>query len=156
MPAHTTANERFDQRAAGSPLARDDDRERERRGGDAGDREQADPEQRGERVVQRAVRDEAVAARVPEVVPEREAALVEQRALVHVRRQVRAGRAEPGQQCRKGRRDGSGECRLEGDRVGRADDCCAHVVSRAAEEIEPRLDPIAVAASASAGAGHAE
>ena len=144
MPAQTTAKERFDQRAAGPHCARDDHRERERSRGDAGDGQQADAEQRGERVVERAVGDEAVAARVPEVVPEREAAIVEQGALVHVRREVGAGWAEPRQEAREGRCDHSSEGCLAGDRVGRADDCCAHVGWCGwGRRTEPRLDPIA-------------
>ena len=96
--AQTTANVRLDQRAVGPipgparPRGECGDR-------DGDNREHTDPEQRSERVVEQAVRDEAVAARVPEVVPELEAVVQEQCALVRVRREVAAGRAEPRERC---------------------------------------------------------
>ena len=71
-PAQTTANERFAQREAGPHSRAEIDAERERRSPDAGDGEQLDPDERRERVVQKAVGDEAVAPRVPEVVPDPE------------------------------------------------------------------------------------
>src|SRR5581483_3123243 len=78
-----------------APFPPQDDGEGQGGERDGRDREQLDPEERGERVVDERVGDEAVAARVPEVVPEREAVLEEHGALVRVRREVRAGRAEP-------------------------------------------------------------
>ena len=54
----------------------------------------------GERVVEDAVVDEGVAPGVPEVVPEREAVQEEEPALVLVRREVAAARAEPDEQRR--------------------------------------------------------
>ena len=99
-----------------APLAADDDGKRERRGRDRRHREQANPEERSERVVEDAVGDEAVAPRVPEVVPEREAVLEEDGALVGMGGEVAAGRSEPGEdgcerRCRAGR-----EGRLPGER----------------------------------------
>ena len=55
----------------------------------------------GERVVEDAVVDEAVAARVPEVVPEHEAVLEEQRPLVGVRGEIGSRRAEPDEERRE-------------------------------------------------------
>ena len=75
-----------------APLPADDDRERERRSGDRRDRERLDPEEPGERVVENAVRDEAVAASVPEVVPELEAVVEENSPLVDVGSQIVARR----------------------------------------------------------------
>ena len=63
------------------------------------------PITRGERVVEEAVGDERVAAAVPEVVPEGEAVLEEERPLVGVRREVDARRAEPNDEGRQGRGD---------------------------------------------------
>src|SRR5207249_4961258 len=105
--------------------------------------EQPDPQQGGERVVERAVGDEAVAARVPEVVPEREAAFVEERALVDVGGEVGARRAEPCERCcqRRGNRGGKG--RLAGDRVARANDCGAHAGGQERGRATARPDPIA-------------
>src|SRR6185312_14905616 len=77
------------------PLARDDDREGERRGRDGRNGEQLDAEQRRKRVVEDAVGDEAVAARVPEVVPEGEAVVQEQCPLVRMLSEVGTGGAEP-------------------------------------------------------------
>ena len=71
---------------ARAPLAPDDHGEGERRRRDRRDGEQPDAESGRERVVEQAVGDEAVAARVPEVVPEGEAVVQEQR---------RAGRRAP-------------------------------------------------------------
>ncbi len=82
---------------SGAPLAGGDDPERERGRGDARDGEQLDPEQGRERVVEEAVGDEAVAPGVPEVVPDPEPVILEQGALVQVRREVAARRAEPGE-----------------------------------------------------------
>ena len=65
-----------------------------------------DAEERGQRVVEQAVRDERVAARVPEVVPEREAVLEQERALVRVRCPVDARRAEPDAEARQASRRG--------------------------------------------------
>ena len=97
----------------GTPFAPEHDGERERRQRDRRDCEQADAEERRERVVDEAVGDEAVAARVPEVVPEREAVLEEERALVRVCGEVRAGRPEP-RECGGHRCGGCcGEQRLE-------------------------------------------
>ncbi len=79
------------------PFPTDDDGERERRGRNRGDGERLDPEQRGQRVVDDAVRDEAVTPAVPEVVPELVAVVQEDGALVDVGGQVITGRAEPGE-----------------------------------------------------------
>ena len=57
--------------------------------------QELDADRSGQWVVQDAVVHEAVAARVPEVVPEHEAVLDEQCALVHVSRQVGSGRTKP-------------------------------------------------------------
>ena len=86
------------------PLLPDDERERERRGADRRDRQHLDPEQARERVVEEAVGDERVAARVPEVVPDGEAVLEQERALVGVCGEVDAGRAEPQRSWRGARR----------------------------------------------------
>ena len=77
------------------PLLPHDERERERGRADRRDREHLDPDQRCERVVEEAVGDERVAAAVPEVVPEREAVLEQEGALVGVRGRdrPRVGRA---------------------------------------------------------------
>jgi hypothetical protein len=91
-----------------APLPEHDDAEGERRRRDRREREHADPEHRGERVVQDAVGDERVAARVPEVVPDRETVLEQERALVGVRRPVDPGRGRPQQE--------GGECRGESRR----------------------------------------
>jgi hypothetical protein len=74
-------------------------RERRDRNGNRQHRQERDPDRRGERVVEQAVGDEAVAACVPEVVPEQEAVLQIERALVDVRREVVAGRPEPDEQA---------------------------------------------------------
>src|SRR5207244_11887716 len=58
-----------------APGALRDGGERGRRPGHAEDGQQLDPDQRGERVVDEAVADEAITARVPVVRPEREAVL---------------------------------------------------------------------------------
>ena len=100
IPAQTTAKLRLDQRVVGPHSRQSDDGERERGERDRRDRQQPDPEDRRERVVEQAVRDEAVAARVPEVVPEHEAVLEEERALVGVRGEVGPGRPEPREQRR--------------------------------------------------------
>ena len=102
-----------------APLAPEHDRERERGERDRRHREQPDPEQRGERVVEEAVGDEAVAARVPEVVPEHEAVLEEQRPLVRVGCEVGPRGAEPGQDGCDARRGGGREHRLAQERVAR-------------------------------------
>ena len=77
-----------------SPLACRDEGERSCGDGDRDEREQLDSEERRERVVEDAVRDERVAAAVPEVVPERPAVVREQRELVLVRGEVASGRQE--------------------------------------------------------------
>ena len=89
----------------GAPFACRDDAERECRRRDADDREQLDPDQRRERVVEQAVGDEAVAPGVPEVVPDPEALILEDLALVEVRGEIAAGRPVPGESRGKGRRD---------------------------------------------------
>ena len=96
----------------GTPLARGDHRERERGRGDAEHRQQLDPEERRGRVVEEAVRDEAVAALVPEVVPELEAVVAEEPALVDVRGQVASRRAEGNQQRRNECGESEGKKRL--------------------------------------------
>ena len=68
-----------------APLATNHDRKGERGSGDRRDCEQPDAEQCRERIVEQAVRDEAVPTRVPEVVPEIETMPEEDRALVHMR-----------------------------------------------------------------------
>ena len=80
------------------PLVPHDSRERDHcdRHGENG--EQLDADRRGQGVVQDAVVHEAVAAPVPEVVPEHEAVLDEQRALVDVRGEIGSRRAEPDEQ----------------------------------------------------------
>ena len=78
-----------------SPLVADEHREGGDRDRDDEHREQLDAEDSGERVVEDAVRDEAVAAGVPEVVPENEPVLEKQSPLVDVRSQVGARRTEP-------------------------------------------------------------
>ena len=75
------------------PLLPDDERERQRRGADRRDRQHLDPDHGGKRVVEEAVRDERVAAAVPEVVPEGEAVLEQEGPLVGVRREVDAREA---------------------------------------------------------------
>ena len=75
----------------GAPFTRRDDAERERRGRNAQNREQLDSDQCRERVVEQAVGDEAVAPRVPEVVPDPEAAILEDAALVEVSGEIAAG-----------------------------------------------------------------
>src|SRR5581483_402154 len=76
-------------------LAPADDGEGERCGRDGCDGQEPDPEQRREGVVEQAVGDERVPARVPEVVPEDEAVMDEERPLVEVRGQVASRRAGP-------------------------------------------------------------
>ena len=95
----------------GTPLPRSNDAEGQRSGGDARDGEQLDPEKCCERVVEKAVRDEAVAPCVPEVVPDSEPVILEQRALVEMGREVAPRRAEPGQ---NGRHCGGDTCGREG------------------------------------------
>src|SRR5262249_39949505 len=90
------------------PLAPDDDREREDGDADRQDGEQLDPDERGERVVDEAVSDERVPARVPEVVPDCEAVLEQERALVGMRGEVHAGWTEPDEHARKKCRDTGG------------------------------------------------
>ena len=99
------------------PLPADDDGERERRSGDRRDRERLDPEDAGERVVENAVRDEAVAASVPEVVPELEAVVEENSPLVDVGSQIVARRPEPDQECCKRGGGAGGEHRLAQEKV---------------------------------------
>ena len=91
-----------------APFPRRDDPERKRRGRDAGNGEQLDPDQRREWVVEKAVGDEAVTPRVPEVVPDPEALILEEGALVEVSREIAAGRPEPGERSGKGRGDTRG------------------------------------------------
>ena len=97
------------------PLTRRDDPERERRRRDARNREQLDPEQRRERVVEKAVGDEAVAAGVPEVVPDPEPVILEQAALVEVRGEVAPRRAEPRERGGERRCNACGRKGLERD-----------------------------------------
>ena len=93
----------------GPPLPAEHHREGERGSGDRRDREHLDPDQGRERVVEQAVGDERVPAGVPEVVPEHEAVLEEDRTLIDVGGEVRAGRSEPendrGQRRSRGRRE---------------------------------------------------
>src|SRR5205823_14705120 len=63
------------------PLADDDCAERKRARCDRENRQHPDADERGERVVENAVGDERIPARVPEVVPDREAVLKQERAL---------------------------------------------------------------------------
>ena len=107
-PRTTTMPGRHDRERAAreprarAPLAKDDGAEREaRRSRSRATRQQPDPEQRRERVVEDAVRDERVAARVPEVVPDREAVLDQERRLVRVRSPVDPGRCRPEQRGRQ-------------------------------------------------------
>ena len=79
---------------------RDPDRERSRA---------ADPEQRRQRVVDEAVGDERVAARVPEVVPDGEAVLEQERALVGSEPQIDAGWPEPQEHAGERRPPDGGE-----------------------------------------------
>src|SRR5262249_27654532 len=83
-----------------APFTGDHRRERERSERDGGGGENPDPQPGSERVVQKAVVDEAVTARVPKVVPEPEAVVDEARPLVRVRGKGRAGRGEPDEHCR--------------------------------------------------------
>ena len=94
------------------PTRADEDGEGKRRRRDGRDREQPDPERRRERVVQQAVRDEAVAARVPEVVPEGEPVVEEHRPLVDVRGEVGSRRSGPDEHRRERRGDARREDRL--------------------------------------------
>ena len=98
-PAQTSANAPSPSARAPPPGAHEL-RERDRRDRGAEHREEPDPEQRRERVVEDAVADEAVPARVPVVVPEDEAVPEEERALVRVRGEVGPGRPEPHEQRR--------------------------------------------------------
>ena len=77
------------------------------------------PKQRRERVVEQAVGDEAVAPRVPEVVPEREAVLEEDRPLVHVGGEIGTGRHQPDEERGHERRGAARRDCLPGQR-GRA------------------------------------
>src|SRR5262249_723268 len=90
------------------PLAPDDDREREDGDADREDGEQLNPDERGERVVDEAVSDERVPARVPEVVPDCEAVLEQERAVVGLRGEGHAGWTEPDEHARKKCRDTGG------------------------------------------------
>src|SRR5581483_1605447 len=70
---------------------------------DRREREHADPEDRRERVVQQAVRDERVPARIPEVVPDGEAVVEQERPLVCVGGPVDARRGPPEEKgCKRG------------------------------------------------------
>ena len=100
----------------GTPFARGDHRESERGRGDAEHRQQLDPQERRGRVVEEAVGDEAVAALVPEVVPELEAVVAEEPALVDVRGKVAARRTEDNQQRRNECGEPEGEKRLRRER----------------------------------------
>ena len=77
------------------PLRLNEPRECPRGEGGRGDREQLDPDDGGHRVVEEAVGDVAVVARVPVVAPECEAVLDEHRALVDVGREVGTRWTEP-------------------------------------------------------------
>ena len=92
-------------------LPADHDRERERRDPDREDGQRPDPEHGRQRVVEDAVRDEAVAPAVPEVVPELEPVVEEDRPLVDVGSQVVPGGAQPDEQCcERGGRAGCEHC----------------------------------------------
>ncbi len=93
----------------GTPLARDDHGEGQRGRGDAEHRQQLDPQEGRGGVVEEAVRDEAVAALVPEVVPDLEAVVAEEPALVDVCGQVAPWRAEDNEQRRDQRRESEGK-----------------------------------------------
>src|SRR5581483_367469 len=82
-----------------------------------------------ERVVEEAVGDEAVAARVPEVVPEREAVLEEHASLVEVRREVGSGWPEPREKRREERRRGCGQHRLADERVAARHGSCGRAAA---------------------------
>src|SRR4029077_10643985 len=94
-------------RAGLAPGTADDEAERGRRRRDADHREEADPDERRERVVEEAVADERVPPGVPVVRPQREAVLEVEVELEDVRGEVCAGRREPddqgGERARKGR-----------------------------------------------------
>ena len=94
-------------RAGLAPGTADDEAEGGRRRRDADHREEPDPDERGERVVDEAVADERVAPGVPVVRPEREAVLEVDVELEDVRGEVGAGRREPddqgGERARQGR-----------------------------------------------------
>ena len=83
------------------PLVPHDSGECDHCDGHGEDREEFDPDRGRQGVVQEAVVHEAVAARVPEVVPEHEAVLDEQRALVDVGGEIGSRRAEPDQERRE-------------------------------------------------------
>ena len=85
-------------RALVLPFAPDDGCEDGHRTADDQHRQELDAEQGREWVIEDAVGDEAVPARVPEVVPEDEPVLKEQRALIGVRGEIGSRRAEPDQQ----------------------------------------------------------
>ena len=111
-PAQTTANVRLDHRPSGPHCRQTTMANASCRGRDRDHRQRLDPEHRRQRVVDDAVRHEGVAPAVPGVVPELEAVVEEDRALVDVRGQVVARGAQPEQQCcERGGRTG-GEHRL--------------------------------------------
>ena len=89
-----------------APGLAQDEREGGGRDGCAQHREQPDPGERGERVVEDAVADERVAARVPVVRPEREPVLEVDVELEDVGGEVGAGRRAPGDQGGERRRPG--------------------------------------------------
>ncbi len=109
---------RDDREAAGCPDGRfapgltGDEREGGSRRGRAENGEELDPDERGERVVEEAVADERVAARIPVVRPQGEPVADEDVELEDVRGQVRPGRADPHEQCGQGAREGGVHHRL--------------------------------------------
>ena len=88
IPAQTTANVRLDQRAVGPHCRETITANASAAVETVATASSRIPKQRRQRVVERAVGDEAVAPRVPEVVPEGEAVVQEERALVGVFGQV--------------------------------------------------------------------
>ena len=96
-----------------------------RRGEQPGTRDDRDhgdgqvPDQGRERIVERAVVDELVAAGVPVVVPEPPAVARERRRQVLVRRAIDAGRPEQGERKRQHRRDGERDRHVGGDGADR-------------------------------------
>ena len=115
MPGQRTANVRLEKRADGPHSCQTTSANASAATPIESDREHLDPEHRRQRVVDEAVGDERVAAGVPEVVPDREAVLEQERALVGVSRQIDAGWPEPEEHAREhGRHDG-GEDPLAGE-----------------------------------------
>ena len=88
IPAQTTANVRLDQRAVGPHCRETITANASAAVETVATASSLIPKSAAQRVVERAVGDEAVAPRVPEVVPEGEAVVQEERALVGVLGQV--------------------------------------------------------------------